>query len=90
VRFLRAPLQPVEVSLKRKPGGSTNIEKKRKKNFQMQKHSMEARVKGNGKGTLSKRSTKAVTDGHDAKKRRRKDLNFLQDYYILFNRPKVS
>jgi protein SDA1 len=62
-----------EFETKARPGGSTNIEKKRKKNFQMQKHSMEARVKGNGKGTLSKKiNKKAVTDGHDAKKRRRK------------------
>jgi hypothetical protein len=61
-----------EFETKARPGGSTNIEKKRKMNFQMQKHSMEARVKGNGKGTLSKKINKrAVTDGHDAKKRRR-------------------
>jgi protein SDA1 len=58
---------------KARAGGSTNIEKKRKKNFQMSKHSTDAKFKGNGKGTLSKKiNKKAVTDGHDAKKRRRK------------------
>lgn len=68
-----------EFETKARAGGSTNIEKKRKKNFQMQKHSMEARVKGGGKGSLSKnkqfskkKNKKEVTDGHDAKKRRRK------------------
>jgi protein SDA1 len=68
-----------EFETKQRAGGSTNIEKKRKKNFQMSKRSADARIKGNGKGSLSKNRTfsekknkKSVTDGHDAKKRRRK------------------
>uniref|UniRef100_A0A7S2YIE9 Protein SDA1 n=1 Tax=Entomoneis paludosa TaxID=265537 RepID=A0A7S2YIE9_9STRA len=58
---------------KQRDGGSTNIEKKRAKNFLMTKYSREARIKGNGKGGLSKKRKdvkKQLT--HEAKKRRRK------------------
>eukprot|EP00977_Amphora_coffeiformis_P001272 scaffold261_cov170-Amphora_coffeaeformis.AAC.20 len=58
---------------KRREGGSTNIEKKRTKNFVMAKYSAEARSKGTGKGSLSKKRKhikKQLT--HEAKKRRRK------------------
>jgi protein SDA1 len=62
-----------EFESKQRPGGTTNTEKKRKKNFLMSQHSYDARHKGNGKGTLSKkRDYDKITDGHDAKKRRRK------------------
>jgi len=55
-------------------GGSTNIEKERKKNFLMSKNSRRARSKGRGKGGLAekKRGTVVKGGGHDAKKRRRK------------------
>ena len=58
---------------KRREGGSTNVEKKRTKNFVMAKYSAEARTKGTGKGSLStkrKHIKKQLT--HEAKKRRRK------------------
>lgn len=58
---------------KRRDGGSTNVEKKRTKNFLMTKYSAEARSKGKGKGSLSnkrKHIKKQLT--HEAKKRRRK------------------
>jgi protein SDA1 len=62
---------------KERPGGSTNTEKERRKNFLMSKSSRGARSKGRGKGGLSEKrgnsSTKAKTQtGHEAKKRRRK------------------
>merc|ERR1712226_373056 len=41
---------------KGREGGSTNIEKKRKKNFLMTKYSHENRSKGKGKGSLSKKA----------------------------------
>jgi len=55
-------------------GGSTNTEKKRRKNFLMSKSSREARTKGRFKGGLSiKRGNTAKKQlGHEAKKRRRK------------------
>lgn len=62
---------------KQREGGSTNEEKKRKKNFNMSKFSFEARSKGRGKKGLNqnnqsnlKRGKKQI--GHEAKKRRRK------------------
>ncbi|GAX23899.1 protein SDA1 [Fistulifera solaris] len=62
---------------KQREGGSTNEEKKRKKNFTMSKFSFEARSKGRGKKGLNqnnqggmKRGKKQI--GHEAKKRRRK------------------
>lgn len=59
---------------KARAGGSTNIEKKRKKNFLMSKSSREARAKGRGKDSLqsNKRKGGAKLMKHDAKKRRRK------------------
>ena len=61
---------------KERAGGSTNIEKARKKNFLMSKSSREARSKGRGKGGLSQpqrgNSTKKEQTGREAKKRRRK------------------
>jgi protein SDA1 len=61
---------------KERAGGSTNIEKSRKKNFLMSKSSREARSKGRGKGGLSQpqrgNSTKKEQTGREAKKRRRK------------------
>ncbi|GKY97036.1 hypothetical protein MPSEU_000662300 [Mayamaea pseudoterrestris] len=56
---------------KERPGGSTNVEKKRKKNFIMTKNSREARSKGMDKKTAVKRPAKQQI-GHLAKKRRRK------------------
>ena len=55
-------------------GGSTNIEKKRKKNFLMTKFSRDARSKGKGKGGLNKKQyeNKKKTMKHEARKRRRK------------------
>ena len=55
---------------KQREGGSTNIEKKRKKNFLMSKNA----VKGKGKGGLqgSKKSLQIMKGSHRAKKRRRK------------------
>lgn len=59
---------------KQRQGGSTNVEKKRKKNFLMSKNSREARVKGMGKktaeGAIKKGQKQQI--GHLAKKRRRK------------------
>ena len=60
---------------KSRDGGSTNEEKKRKKNFLMTKFSMSTRTKMGGKQTfrdLTKRKHKAGQIGHLAKKRRRK------------------
>lgn len=58
---------------KRRDGGSTNVEKKRRKNFLMAKHSSEARTKGTGKGSLSKKRKQVKKQlTHEAKKRRRK------------------
>jgi protein SDA1 len=56
---------------KERPGGSTNVEKKRKKNFLMTKNSRESRSKGMDKKTAVKRPVKQQI-GHLAKKRRRK------------------
>jgi protein SDA1 len=55
---------------KKREGGSTNVEKNRRKNFLMTKFSKSARKKGKGKGTAPKKRTLAGT--HEAKKRRRK------------------
>jgi len=58
---------------KRREGGSTNIEKTRKKNFLMSKFSKDARRKGRGKGGLQKKKREMAMSGtHEAKKRRRK------------------
>ena len=60
---------------KERAGGSTNIEKQRRKNFMMSKLSSKARSKGRGKGGLTpnnKAKRKAQQFGHEAKKRRRK------------------
>jgi protein SDA1 len=57
---------------KRRDGGSTNVEKKRQKNFLMTKYSFETRKKGKGKGSLSKKRPINTQMNHDAKKRRRK------------------
>lgn len=58
---------------KRREGGSTNIEKKRKKNFLMSKFSQDARTKGRGKNHSQKKKRDLPSKGtHDAKKRRRK------------------
>lgn len=54
-------------------GGTTNTEKKRKKNFTMTKFSQETRTKGKGKRMLTnKRQGKGGNFGHEARKRRRK------------------
>jgi protein SDA1 len=60
-----------EFEAKSREGGSTNVEKKRKKNFQMSKFSFEARTKSKGKRSLNKKTMSKQT-GHEAKKRRRK------------------
>lgn len=59
---------------KRRSGGSTNIEKKRKKNFLMSKFSQDARTKGRGKDHSQKKKRDITTTAgtHEAKKRRRK------------------
>ena len=60
---------------KERAGGSTNIEKQRRKNFMMSKLSSKARSKGRGKGGLTpngKDKRKSQPLGHEAKKRRRK------------------
>lgn len=60
---------------KSRAGGSTNEEKKRKKNFLMQKFSYEMRGRKNLKASavLAKKKRKAKVQGtHEAKKRRRK------------------
>ena len=56
---------------KQREGGSTNVEKKRRKNFLMSKHSADTRTKGKGKGGLGKKRVKKQLT-HEAKKRRRK------------------
>ncbi|KAL7557979.1 hypothetical protein ACA910_021107 [Epithemia clementina (nom. ined.)] len=56
---------------KEREGGSTNVEKKRRKNFLMSKYSADARTKVNSKGGLSKKRVKKQLT-HEAKKRRRK------------------
>lgn len=54
-------------------GGSTNVEKKRTKNFVMSKFGREARTKGKGKTMLTnKRKGKSCNNTHENKKRRRK------------------
>ena len=60
---------------KQRAGGSTNIEKKRAKNFIMSKFSQDARSKGRGKShSQSKKRDRPKTQKgtHEAKKRRRK------------------
>lgn len=58
---------------KSREGGSTNIEKKRKKNFLMSKFSREARTKGRGKRMCQeKKNGKGGNLTHENKKRRRK------------------
>lgn len=55
-------------------GGSTNIEKKRKKNFVMAKFSFETRAKGKGKSQRAEaKNGKGFNANHDNKKRRRKN-----------------
>jgi len=55
-------------------GGTTNTEKKRKKNFTMSQFSREARTKGKGKTMLTdKRSGKGGNMSHEGRKRRRKN-----------------
>ena len=54
-------------------GGSTNVEKKRKKNFAMSKFSFATRQKMGEKGTAKQgRKKKMIEGGRDSKKRRRK------------------
>ena len=60
-----------EFESKKREGGSTNVEKKRKKNFLMSKFSSDARTKGRGKSGLHKKRGKKQI-GHESKKRRRK------------------
>jgi hypothetical protein len=57
-----------------RPGGSTNIEKKRKKNFVMSKFAYSTRKKAGEKGTAKQGRAKdsKLKDGRAAKKRRRK------------------
>jgi len=62
-----------------RPGGSTNTEKERKKNFLMTKSSKRARTKGRGKGGLSEQRGHGGKTSHggfklnmESKKRRRK------------------
>ena len=58
---------------KSRTGGSTNIEKTRKKNFVMAKFSFETRKKGKGKGDRQeKKNGKSLNTSHESKKRRRK------------------
>jgi protein SDA1 len=58
---------------KRREGGSTNVEKKRKKNFVMSKFSREARSKGRGKSHSQQKASGLPSKGtHEARKRRRK------------------
>jgi len=68
-----------EFETNQRAGGSTNVEKRRKKNFVMAKFSSAARHKGStfGKGTITartdlKRGPQKTQMGHMAKKRRRK------------------
>ena len=57
-----------------RPGGSTNIEKKRKKNFVMSKFAWGTRKKAGEKNTAKQGRAKdsKLKDGRAAKKRRRK------------------
>jgi len=58
---------------KSRAGGSTNVEKTRKKNFLMSKMSWATRSKGKGKETARKANKrKQIAGTHEAKKRRRK------------------
>eukprot|EP00970_Alexandrium_tamarense_P008423 scaffold1596_cov176-Alexandrium_tamarense.AAC.2 len=58
---------------KGRAGGSTNVEKKRKKNFAMSKFSFATRQKMGEKGTAKQgRKKKMIEGGRDSKKRRRK------------------
>ena len=59
---------------KQRPGGSTNTEKKRKKNYLMSKHSFSTRQKIGEKTTAKsgRKKKNEVKDGRAAKKRRRK------------------
>ena len=58
---------------KARAGGSTNVEKARKKNFLMSKMSWATRSKGKGKETARKANKrKQIAGTHEAKKRRRK------------------
>mmetsp|Transcript_16710 Transcript_16710/g.33991 ORF Transcript_16710/g.33991 Transcript_16710/m.33991 type:complete len:896 (-) Transcript_16710:104-2791(-) len=58
---------------KERAGGSTNTEKKRKKNFAMSKFSFSARQKVGEKETAKKgKKREQLANGRDAKKRRRK------------------
>lgn len=61
-----------EFETRHREGGSTNIEKKRRKNFVMSKFSREARAKGRGKPTATKKHGGKHQMGHEARKRRRK------------------
>eukprot|EP00804_Cyclotella_cryptica_P009426 CCRYP_017319-RA/>CCRYP_017319-RA protein AED:0.20 eAED:0.20 QI:258/1/1/1/1/1/2/1074/827 len=58
---------------KERAGGSTNIEKKRRKNFSMSKFSYQTRKKLGEKGTAKQgKKKRKIEGGHDSKKRRRK------------------
>ena len=57
---------------KERDGGSTNTEKKRKKNFVMTKYSQTSRMKQGRKATASQAIKRGTISKHDAKKRRRK------------------
>jgi protein SDA1 len=58
---------------KAREGGSTNIEKKRTKNFVMSKFSHDARSKGTGKSNRKrKKKDMKLKSSHESKKRRRK------------------
>ena len=61
-----------EFEAKKREGGSTNLEKKRTKNFQMSKFSRDTREKMGGKGSVTKRGQLKKQTGHEARKRRRK------------------
>jgi protein SDA1 len=62
-----------EFESKQRSGGSTNIEKKRKKNFVMSKFGRETRAKGRGKAGLNEKTFGGKKQiGHEKKKRRRK------------------
>lgn len=60
--------------LQERPGGSTNTEKKRKKNFAMSKFAYSTRKKMGEKATAKhgRSKTNKLKDGRAAKKRRRK------------------
>mmetsp|Transcript_2345 Transcript_2345/g.2822 ORF Transcript_2345/g.2822 Transcript_2345/m.2822 type:complete len:87 (+) Transcript_2345:121-381(+) len=58
---------------KSRDGGSTNIEKKRKKNFQMTKYAFASRQKRSEKDSVRQlRKGKSLKHDRDSKKRRRK------------------